>query len=153
MAYDHKDMISSRQMATFWTLVSKFVQRRGRPTQKYEHMQMQLDQLIGQTLQSIDTYNARDISTIAISLAKIVKKIDKSGHSKGSHPKILRDVLIGDNSNIKQFIFNEIAYASAPLLYEFDARHLSNLIYAFGLAEVLIYLLKMGVHSSTVLPM
>ena len=40
MAYDHKDMISSRQMATFWTLVSKFVQRRGRPTQKYEHMQM-----------------------------------------------------------------------------------------------------------------
>ena len=86
-------------------------------------------------------------------MAKIKKNVDKSGHSKGSPQSILHNVLIGDNSNNKQFIFNEIAYASAPLLYEFDARHLSNLIYAFGLAEVLIYLLKMGVHSSTVLPM
>ena len=57
-AYDHKDMMSPRGMAAFWTLVSRLLQRRGRPTPKHEHMQMQLDQLIGQTLQSIDTYNA-----------------------------------------------------------------------------------------------
>ena len=58
MAYDHKDMMSPRGMAAFWTLVSRLLQRRGRPTPKHEHMQMQIDQLIGQTLQSIDTYNA-----------------------------------------------------------------------------------------------
>ena len=127
-AYDHKDMMSPRGMAAFWTLVSKFVQRRGRPTPPSKQMQMQLDQLIGQTLQSIDTYGYRDISTVAISLAKIIKKVDRSGNSKGSPPTILRDVLIGDNSNNKQFIFNEVAYASVPLLYELDARHLSNLI-------------------------
>ena len=57
-AYDHKDMMSPRGMAAFWTLVSRLLQRRGRPTPKHEHMQMQIDQLIGQTLQSIDTYNA-----------------------------------------------------------------------------------------------
>jgi len=138
-AYDHKDMMSPRGMAAFWTSASKLVQRRrGRPAPKYEHMQMQIDQLIGQTLQSIDTYGYRDIATIAISLAKIMKKVDKSGHYKGSPQSILHNVLIGDNSNNKKFIFNEIAHASVPILYEFDARHLSNLIYAFGLAEVII---------------
>ena len=86
-------------------------------------------------------------------MAKIKKNVDKSGHSKGSPQSIFHNVLIGDNSYNKQFIFNEIAYASVSIIHEFDARHLSNLIYAFGLAEVLIYLLKMGVHSSTVLPM
>ena len=50
-AYDHKDMMSPRGMAAFWTLVlvSKFVERRGRPTPPSKQMQMQLDQLIGQT--------------------------------------------------------------------------------------------------------
>ena len=139
MAYAHKDMISPRGMSAFWTLTSRFLQRRGGPTPKHEQMQMQIDQLIGQTLQSIHKYGYRDISTVAISLAKIMKKVDENGHSKGSPHSILRDVLIGCyNSDNKQFIFNEIACASVPILYEFDARSLSNLIYAFGLAEVII---------------
>ena len=131
VAYEHKDMMSPRGMAAFWTLVSKLLKRRGGPTPKHEQMHVQLDELIGQTLQSIDTYGYRDIATVAISLAKC-------GNSIGSHQTILRDVLIGDNSDNKQFIFNEIAYASVSIIHEFDARHLSNLIYAFGLAEVII---------------
>ena len=125
-------------MALFWAEASKqLLQRQGRPTPN-EYIQMQLDLLIGQTLQSMHAYNTRDLSTIAISMAKIMKKVDRGGLYNGSPEQTLRNVLIGCyNSKNKQFIFNEIAYASVPLLYDFDARCLSNLIYAFGLAGVI----------------
>ena len=138
MAYENKDNMSPRGMAAFWTVLSKLLHHRGRTTPKHEQIQMHmhLDQLKGQTLQSIHTYGYRDIATIAISLAKIMKKVVKSGHSKGSPQSILHNALIGNNSNNKKIIFNEIAHTSVPIIYDFEARHLSNLIYAFGLAEV-----------------
>ena len=137
LAYDHIDIMIPRNIALFWAEASKqLLQRQGRPTPN-EYIQMQLDLLIGQTLQSMHAYNTRDLSTIAISMAKIMKKVDRGGLYNGSPEQTLRNVLIGYNSKNKQFIFNEIAYASVPLLYEFDARSLSNLIYAFGLAGVI----------------
>ena len=43
--------------------------------------------------------------------------------------------MIGNNSVEKQFIFGCMAEASRLILSEFQSRELSNLIYAFGLAE------------------
>jgi len=139
MAYEHKDSMSPRGMAAYWTLVSKLLRQRSnnRPSNQ---MQMQIDELIGQTLRSCQTYNYRDLATIAISLAKIINKVGKSHRRqhKGSTEQILQDVLIGRESKNKQVIFNYIASVSVAILHEFDARHLSNLIYAFGLAEEVV---------------
>jgi len=138
MAYEHKDSMSPRGMSAYWTLVSKLLrQRNNRPS---DQMQMQIDELIGQTLRSIETYNYRDLATIAISLAKIINKVGKSHRRqhKGSTEQILQDVLIGSESKNKKVIFNYISSASVPILHEFEPRNLSNFIYAFGLVEEVV---------------
>jgi len=137
MAYEHRDSMSPRGMSAYWTLVSKLLHKRSsRPSNQ---MQMQIDELIGKTLRSIKTYDIRDISTIAISLAKIINKIQKRKRPmKGSPHQILQDILIGNDSKIKESIFTEIAKASVLILHEFNARDLSNLIYAYGLVEYII---------------
>jgi hypothetical protein len=79
------------------------------------------------------------MSTIAISLAKIINKVQKRKRLRyGSTEQIIQDLLIGKDSKNKQFIFNYIAKASTPILHEFKARELSNLIYAFGLAQEVV---------------
>jgi len=139
MAYEHKDSMSPRGMAAYWTLVSKLLRQRSnnRPSNQ---MQIQIDELIGETLRSCEIYNYRDLATIAISLAKIINKVRKSNRKqhKGNTEQILYDVLIGKESKNKQVIFNYIASTSVPILHEFDTRSLSNLIYAYGLAEEVV---------------
>jgi len=138
MAYEHKDSMSPRGMSAYWTLVSKLLhQRSNRPSNQ---MQMQIDELIGQTLRSCEIYNYRDLTTIAISLAKIINKVGKSHRRqhKGSPEQILQDVLIGSESMNKQLIFREIASSSVPILHECEPRNLSNFIYAFGLVEEVV---------------
>ena len=79
-----------------------------------------------------------DIATTALGLAKIVIQVGPSRvkkHTRGNPHQILHDRLIGVKSESKRFIFGEIAISSIPVLPKFEARHLSNLIYAYGLAE------------------
>ncbi len=53
----------------------------------------------------------------------------------GSPHQNLHDVLIGVKSEYKQFVLGKIAISSISVLFNFDARHLSNFIYAYGLTE------------------
>ena len=64
--------------------------------------------------------------------------VRKSKKTKGSMEQILQEVLIGNNSQNRYLIFNRLAAASAPILHTFHARSLSDVTYAFGLAEVII---------------
>ena len=136
--YDNLDRLSPRDVSAFWAVVPKLL-RGGR----YNHDQMkqmfhQFDVLSTKSIKEIEKYEYRDLATLAISLAKIIDRVERSGNRKGAPQQILQDILIGNNSEIKQFIFNKLAAASVPILYEFQARHLSNLIYAFSLAKVII---------------
>jgi hypothetical protein len=83
-------------------------------------------------------YSYRDIATIAISLANIMKQVEsrRQRSASGSLQQNLHNLLIGgDNSENKHYIFSEIAVHATPILSKFDARSLSNLIYSFCLAE------------------
>ena len=82
-------------------------------------------------------FDDRDIATVAISLAKIMKQVESRGQSDatGSLHHILHTLLVGINYENKHYIFSEIAIHAIPILSDFDARHLSNLIYSFGFAE------------------
>ena len=82
-------------------------------------------------------YSHIDISTIAISLAKIMKQVESRGQrsATGSLQRILHNLLVGINSERKQVIFDKVTKTSVLILSEFDARSLSNLIYSYRLSE------------------
>lgn len=138
--YDNLDRLSPRDVSAFWAVVPKFLGGRGPRTtnqQQQQHMFHQFDKILTKSIQDIDRYDPRDMSTLAISLAKVIDKISKRkgpSSTKGSPHQILQD-LIGEN---KQFIFREIASSSVPILHEFNGRCLSNFIYSFGLAEEVV---------------
>jgi len=144
MAYDYKDTISPRDMCAYWSVTSKHLQLPRKVSPLSNTTSKMIEELLAKTLQ-FERYNHRDMATIATSLARMIKRvgIDNTNIDRnqqiipnGSLHDIFNHLLIGNNSEIKQHIFTEIAKASALILYKFDARHLSNLIYAFGLAEI-----------------
>ena len=74
LMYDNMNNSTPRNMATFWTLVSKLLRKsRFDKVQNIEQMNHQLNDILVHTLQDINTFVSRDLSTTAISLAKIVK--------------------------------------------------------------------------------
>ena len=136
VAYDHLDTISPRGIAAFWSLLVKHVQNH-RGGNSRAQLNEQLDAILCNTLENMKAYSYRDIATIAISSAKVMKQVESHGQraATGSLQRILHTLLVGINSENKHYIFSEIAVHAVPILSEFDARHLSNLIYSFGLAE------------------
>ena len=70
--------MSPRGMSAYWTLVLKHLPRRGRLAENNQ-LQMQLDELIGKSLRSIESYGYRELAQTAISLAKIMDKVGISG--------------------------------------------------------------------------
>jgi len=147
MAYEHKDSMSPRGMSAYWTLVSKLLKKsRFEKVQNIEQMNHQLEDILGYTLQDINSFGYRDLATVAIGLAKIVKNVSGSDGKRlpryGSPQRVLHDLIVGE----KEFIFKVLAEPSMSVLHKFDARHLSNLIYAYGLAE---YVIKFEDDGST----
>jgi hypothetical protein len=89
-------------------------------------------------MENLQAFDFKDVAATALCLEKVVKQVG-SFHGKrpptGSPHQILHDLLIGVNLENKQFIFGKIAMSSILVLFESDTRHLSNFIYAYGLAE------------------
>eukprot|EP00581_Thalassiosira_minuscula_P000389 CAMPEP_0183742790 /NCGR_PEP_ID=MMETSP0737-20130205/64880_1 /TAXON_ID=385413 /ORGANISM="Thalassiosira miniscula, Strain CCMP1093" /LENGTH=720 /DNA_ID=CAMNT_0025978383 /DNA_START=841 /DNA_END=3004 /DNA_ORIENTATION=- len=128
--------MTQRDISAFWTLASKLANTRIKD-QVQEKMGIQrVENVLVHTLEMIQRFGCRDLAQTTLGIAKIVKSIERSGRRPSdSLGQILHDIFIGDNSTCKEIIFKEIAVASMHILPEFDARHLSNLIYAFGIVE------------------
>jgi hypothetical protein len=122
-------------MAAFWSLLMKHVQNHRGDSRV--HLNKQLDAILCNTLKSMYNFDGREIATIAISLVKVMKQVESFTQkaATGSLHRILHNLLVGINSEKKQFILDKVAESSVMILSEFDARCLSNLIYSFGLAE------------------
>jgi hypothetical protein len=106
-------------------------------TSQYQLIE-QLNTILYNTLEeNMKGYSYRDIATVAICLAKIMKQVESREHraETGSLHRILHNLLVGINLEQKQFILDKVAKSSLLILSEFDARSLSNLIYSFALAE------------------
>ena len=136
VAHDHLDTISPRGMAAFWPSLAKLVQNQRGGNSRVQ-LDEQLDAILDSTLESIGQFSGRDLATTALGLAKVMKQVESHGQiaTTGSLHRVLHNLLVGINSEKKQFILNKVAKTSAPILSELDARHLSNLIYSFGHAE------------------
>jgi hypothetical protein len=136
-AYDHLDTISPGGIAAFWPSLVKHVQNHHGGKSRAQ-LNEQLAKILYNTMESMHKFDGRDIATIAISLAKIMKQVESRGQraDTGSLHRNLHHLLIGEvNSENKHYIFSEIAMHAFPILYTFDARSLSNLINSFGHAE------------------
>ena len=71
--------------------------------QQQQQMFHHFDKISTASIQDIDRYDPRDMSTLAISLAKIINKIsNRKRPTKGSPYQILQEILIGNESKIKQ---------------------------------------------------
>jgi hypothetical protein len=136
LAYDHLDTISPRGIAAFWSSLVKHVKNHRGGNSRVQ-LDEQLAEILCNTLENMKGYSYRDIATIAISLANVMKQVESHGQraATGSLNQTLQDLLVGINSENKHYIFSEIAVHATPILSKFDARHLSNLIYSFGVAE------------------
>jgi len=136
LAYDHLDTISPRVIAAFWSSLAKLVQKQRGGNSRVQ-LNEQLVKILCNTLENMKRYSHIDISTIAISLAKIMKQVESRGQrsATGSLQRILHNLLVGINSERKQVIFDKVTKTSVLILSEFDARSLSNLIYSYRLSE------------------
>jgi len=151
LMYDNLQTSTPRSLSAFWSSVPQLLRKsRFEKVQNVEHMNHQLEDILGHTLQDINSFGSRDLSTTAISLAKTVKNVSGIDGKRlpryGSPQRVLHDLIIGENSSNKEFIFKVLAEPSMIILHKFDARHLSNLIYAYGLAE---YVIKFEDDGST----
>jgi hypothetical protein len=129
LAYDNLDTISHRCKAAFWAALPKLLHQR--MTKENFKIQEQLEAILTSTIESISQFSSRDHSTATLGLAKVMKEVVESHGQKadtGSLHRILHNLLIGVNSEKKQFILIKVAKSSVPILPEFDARCLSNLI-------------------------
>ena len=136
LANDNLDTISSRTIAAFWSLLEKHVQNH-RGGNSRAQLNEQHAKILYNTMENMYIFDGRDIATVAISLEKIMKQVESRGQraDTGSLYHILHNLLVGINSEKKHYIFSEIAVHAIPILSDFEARHLSNLIYSFGFAE------------------
>eukprot|EP00580_Thalassiosira_gravida_P009072 CAMPEP_0201652452 /NCGR_PEP_ID=MMETSP0493-20130528/44483_1 /ASSEMBLY_ACC=CAM_ASM_000838 /TAXON_ID=420259 /ORGANISM="Thalassiosira gravida, Strain GMp14c1" /LENGTH=779 /DNA_ID=CAMNT_0048128967 /DNA_START=120 /DNA_END=2459 /DNA_ORIENTATION=- len=141
MAYAHVESMSPRGLSAFWTLTSKFLRQTPNTRNPLQTSQMehQLQTILAHTQKAIQSsaFGYRDLATTSLGLAKIVKLVRRGGRSKPR--QILRDLLLGNAATggltKTHTLFRSIATASIPIRQDFDARSLSNLIYAFGVVE------------------
>ena len=159
LAYQHIDTLSPRRLSSFWTQMSKFLSNRdddddgdgpavASSRHGCDHMQSrmrnqlrqlvrhQLERLLACTLKRMKKIVCRDLAQQTLALGKIVNILgnDSRRHPNGSPGHVLRHLLVGENSVNKHRIFRRIAVLSTRILPKFDPLHLSDLIYAYGLA-------------------
>ena len=145
-ASDHLDSFSPKDIAAFYTLVSRFLATtNGNEPTNNEHgswaqkrLKQQVEAILEHTLEQFDTFGYKHKTTTILGIAKIMDKVLRDGAiQEGSIQHLLHSTLIGNHSqsNKKQFILHELAASVVPSLSEFDNRSLSNVIYAFGLTK------------------
>ena len=137
IAHRYLDVATHRNLSAFWAEVPHLIhQGKYWRAERDEQIKQQLDAILSHTLRDIKAFGYRDLAQTTLGIAKIVQNIDAGRRiTKGSPRHILHNIFIGNNSQKKEYIFGCMAEASRPILAEFRARELSNLIYAFGLVE------------------
>lgn len=137
VSHDHLEKLTTRDISAFWAVIPQFLEQRNAGfASKNPQSAAQLGGILARTLEDINAFDYRDLTTTTLGLAKIVKNIESRDElADGGPHQMLHGILIGADSKNKQTIFRHIARSSVPSLDEFDARCLSNLPYAYAIAQ------------------
>ncbi|KAL9184071.1 hypothetical protein ACHAXT_002157 [Thalassiosira profunda] len=133
--YTNLDKLTPRDLSALMMVVPQFLDI-NRPTPRLVDRKAQLGAILAKTLEGLDSFRPRELSTAALGLARIVNAIGSDGRGPGdSSNQILRDLLVGEESKNMLTIFRHIARASMIVLDEFDERCLSNLADAYDIVD------------------
>jgi hypothetical protein len=130
------DNLPPNQTAVAWTIMLRLLSKDNRSPRKgtvyvqgSEQLEQQLDALFQHTMNSLDKMKHRDLTTVILSIAKIVKSIREANQTRtmNVYHQALESLLQKSNP------FGHFATAADRKLIEFDPRSLSNLAYAYAL--------------------
>mmetsp|Transcript_1826 Transcript_1826/g.3979 ORF Transcript_1826/g.3979 Transcript_1826/m.3979 type:complete len:785 (+) Transcript_1826:138-2492(+) len=146
-AYEHRDVMSRRDFSAVWARIPQLVSRRQprhqpNPSSHEELLskddtRRMLYKIFDDTTNAIEDCDMRELTGTILGMAKIVTILRRQGKRKGedSSRVILRELLLNKDIKPKVELFQSFANASMNKLDQFDARHLSNLAYAFALID------------------
>lgn len=139
-----KQLDESLPAGAVWSRLSWLLSQRqqhrhhGNPsTQTHDILQRkkQIFSLLKHTMNSIDTYRQKELTTIILSMAKIASNVQfaKSRRRMNPYQQSFSEILLDSNSAPSYEIFTRCAKAANEKLQSFEARYLANLAYAFAL--------------------
>ena len=132
MAYSNLGAMSNRDIAAFWSALPRLLHKRGG---RDPNLEEKLSDILDCSLDEIRGFSSRDLTQTSLGLAKTIDFLTKGNrrYFREDPRRVLRKVLAG--KEVQLFIFESIEVAALPILRDFDARQLSNLIYSFGLTK------------------
>ena len=149
VAYEHLDDMSRRDVSAFWTCISKLMTKR-QPMQRskssnnnnigelsFEDIKHMLYTIFDDTANGAEYCNMKELTETTLGMAKIVKTLRQQGkrREEDSSRIILRRLLLSNDMTPNRELFKLLAGASMDIIHQFDARHLSNLAYAYALID------------------
>ncbi|EJK57903.1 hypothetical protein THAOC_22012 [Thalassiosira oceanica] len=132
LARSNLDSMSNRDIAAFWSILPRLLRNRGAQDPNLEE---KLRCVIGATCSRMHSFQYRDLAQTSLGIAKTISQVSRGDQQyRADDPRqIMRGSLLKESRCSP--IFDSIASSAVGMLNEFDARHLSNLIYSFGLVE------------------
>ncbi|EJK77204.1 hypothetical protein THAOC_00981, partial [Thalassiosira oceanica] len=131
LAYCNLDSMFNRDIAAFWSALPRLLQKRGA---KDPDLEEKLMSVLDTTCDRMHSFQYRDLAQTSLGIAKTVSFSRGKQQYRADDPRqIIRGLLLSESQFMP--IFDSIASSTVVMLDKFDARHLSNLIYSFGLVE------------------
>ncbi|EJK75666.1 hypothetical protein THAOC_02605, partial [Thalassiosira oceanica] len=127
------DSMSHRDIAAFWSLLPRLLHQRSSvpdPT-----LEENLRCVISTTCNRMRSFRCRDLTQTSLGIAKTISQV-RRGHQqcRANDPlQITGGLLLSDSRHF--VIFDVIGRSAVSMLESFDARHLSNLVFSFGLVN------------------
>jgi hypothetical protein len=110
-------------------------ERQQRETVNNQMLEQDVNDLFNHTMDSLDYMNYKDLTTIILSMAKIVKNVRKTKlrRKMNNIHQVFGQLLLNGDPNRMEDVFDFCAMAADRTLPYSDARHISNLAYAYAL--------------------
>eukprot|EP00984_Skeletonema_dohrnii_P003719 scaffold1283_cov79-Skeletonema_dohrnii-CCMP3373.AAC.4 len=144
-AYEYLDDMSRRDVSAFWTCISKLMTKRQPRQQRtppsavgelsFDDMEHMLYTIFDATTDGIGMCNMKALTETTLGMAKLVKILRQKRRGEDSSRSILRRLLVSKDMKPNRELFKLLAGASMDIIHQFDARHLSNLAYAYALID------------------
>ena len=132
LAHCSLESMSNRDVAAFWSLLPRMLHKRG---VKDPDLEGKLTCVIDTTCRRMGNFQYRDLAQISLGIAKTISQVsgDQRRYRADDPRQILRGLLLSESQHLH--VFDSIGRSAVDMLDRFDARHLSNLIYSYGLIE------------------
>jgi len=136
-AHSYLSVMRPPNTAAFWYFLAMHMNENNQLNLTYEQMGSHINQLFQHTRRTLEMFGMKDLTQTTYSMAKLVASLRKLGRSsfyrKDHIASLLSNLLLNDDGGIREDLFLSLANASVHKMDQFDARHISNLAYAYAL--------------------